>query len=165
MPVNRFFSVFKTAARGLAVQRKRLLAASQNIANANTTRGLDGINPYKPRRVQTSISNQQPFGITLHQAELEMRTTNPLHFPTPITEPGETSTRNLGPQAEVVKQDKYVYKYEPDNPDADANGMVKYPDVNMVEEMTRMVSANRLYEANLSSVEAEKEIVKRSFEI
>jgi flagellar basal-body rod protein FlgC len=43
--------------------------------------------------------------------------------------------------------------------------MVKYPDVDMVQEMTRMVSANRLYEANLSVVQAEKSIIKSSFEI
>ena len=43
--------------------------------------------------------------------------------------------------------------------------MVQYPDIDMVREMTEMVSANRLYEANLSSIEAEKEIIKRALEI
>jgi len=56
-------------------------------------------------------------------------------------------------------------EYDPEHPDANEQGMVKYPDVDLVEEMTRMVSANRLYEANLSVIEAEKEIIKRSFEI
>lgn len=151
--------------RGLALQRKRLLVASQNIANANTTRGLDGINPYKPRRVRVSSPGQSTFGMIMQNADLEMRTTNPRHLSSPVAMVNQQGTKDLGPQAEVVKQNKFRYKYEPDNPDADENGMVKYPDVNMVEEMTRMVSANRLYEANLSAVEAEKEIIKRSFEI
>jgi len=65
----------------------------------------------------------------------------------------------------VVEQDKFRYEYDPKHPDADENGMVRYPDVDLIREMTQMVSANRLYEANLSSIEAEKEIIKRSFDI
>ena len=66
---------------------------------------------------------------------------------------------------EVVEQEKFKYEYDPNHPHADENGMVKYPDVDMVKEMAEMVSANRLYEANLSSIEAEKELLKRSLEI
>ncbi len=164
MPINRFFSVFKTAGRGLALQRKQLLIASENIANANTTRGADGTGPYKPRRVRASASHQE-FGQVLQHTELKMRTTNPLHFSSPVEGLNENNTKDLGPQSNVIKQNKFRYKYEPDNPAADANGMVKYPAVDMVEEMTHVVSANRLYEANLSVVSAEKEIVKRSLEI
>jgi len=72
---------------------------------------------------------------------------------------------NLGPGLEVVEQDKFRYEYDPNHPDADENGMVRYPDVDLIREMTQMVSANRLYEANLSSIEAEKQIIKRAFEI
>ncbi|HYW36060.1 MAG TPA: flagellar basal body rod C-terminal domain-containing protein [Balneolaceae bacterium] len=165
MNIQRFFSVFKTAGRGLALERKKLSIASENIANANTTRGLNGVGPYKPRRVNASLNGPQAFGMNLQNAKLKMRTTNPLHRSVPSAELGGGSSRDLGPQATVVKQNKFRYKYEPDNPDADANGMVKYPDVNMVKEMTHMVSANRLYEANLSSIEAEKAMIKRSFRI
>ena len=71
----------------------------------------------------------------------------------------------LGPVFEVVEQEKFRYEYDPNHPDADENGMVKYPDIDMVKEMAVMVSANRLYEANLSSIEAEKELLKKSLEI
>ncbi len=77
---------------------------------------------------------------------------------------GEKAT-GLGPDFQVTEQNKFRYEYDPNHPDADENGMVKYPDIDMVREMTEMVSANRLYEANLSSIEAEKEIIKRSLEI
>ena len=71
----------------------------------------------------------------------------------------------LGPAFEVVEQEKFRYEYDPNHPDANENGMVRYPDIDMVKEMAVMVSANRLYEANLSSIEAEKEILKKSLEI
>ena len=165
MPIDRFFSVFKTAGRGLALQRKNISVASENIANANTTRGLDGRGPYKPKRVRASVGNQQSFGLTLQNSVIEMRTSSSLHRAAPSFETGPAGTPDLGPQTEVVQQDNYRFEYDPDHPDADENGMVKYPDIDMVEEMTSMVSANRLYEANLSVIEAEKEIVKRSMEI
>ena len=72
---------------------------------------------------------------------------------------------NLAPQFEVVEQDRFRYEYDPNHPDADENGMVRYPDIDMVKEMAEMVNANRLYEANLSSIEAEKDILKKSLEI
>jgi flagellar basal-body rod protein FlgC len=54
---------------------------------------------------------------------------------------------------------------DPTHPHADAEGYVEYPDVNIVEEMAHMVSANRIYEANLSAVQAAKEMIKRTLEI
>lgn len=165
MNTDRFFSVFKTAGRGLSLQRRNISVASENIANANTTRGADGINPYKPKRILASVSGEQPFGLTLQDSVMEMRTTGSLHRSSPSINASSGGIPDLGPQAETVAQDKYRFEYDPDHPDADENGMVKYPDVDMVEEMTHMVSANRLYEANLSVIEAEKMIIKRSLEI
>lgn len=165
MNIDRFFSVFKTAGRGLALQRQNISVASENIANANTTRGLDGRTPYKPKRVRASVSGGQSFGLTLQNSVIEMSTSSSLHRSAPSTGVKMGGTRNMGPQMEVVEQNKFRFEYDPTHPDADENGMIKYPDVDMVEEMTNMVSANRLYEANLSVIEAEKEIIKRSLEI
>ncbi len=162
---DRFFSVFKTAGRGLSLQRRNISVAAENIANANTTRGADGINPYKPKRILASVSGQQQFGLALQDSVMDMRTPGSLHRSSPSIDAAAGGTRDLGPQAETVEQDKYRFEYDPDHPDADENGMVKYPDVDMVEEMTHMISANRLYEANLSVIEAEKMIIKRSLEI
>lgn len=71
----------------------------------------------------------------------------------------------LGPQFDIEEKESFRFEFDPDHPDADENGMVRYPDIDLVREMAEMVSANRLYEANLSSIEAEKEIIKRSMEI
>lgn len=164
MEVNRFFSVFKTAGRGLAAQRRQISIAAENIANANTTRTAGG-GPYRPKTLQLSVGDRGRFEQALEESLLQMNTTQSGHMAEPSPVDSGAGTEDLGPRAQVVEQERYRYEYDPDHPDADENGMVRYPDVDMVEEMTRMVSANRLYEANLSVIEAEKEIIKRSFEI
>ncbi len=164
MEIGRFFSVFKTASRGLAVQRERIAVASENIANAYTSKGPDGINPYKPKTLSTSVGEVGTFTKALQQTVVQVQTTSDGHSNS-VLFGDESPIPDMGPQSEVVELEKYRFEYDPHHPDADENGMVKYPDIDMVEEMTEIVSANRLYEANLSVIEAEKEIIKRSLEI
>ncbi len=164
MPIGRLFSVFKTASAGLAIQRKQIEVSAENIANAKTTRVAGTNEPYKPHRVVTHGTGNS-FNDTLIQTELELRKTNPKHLGLNDLENGTSNGPSMAPDAQVVSEPKYRYEYDPENPDADANGMVKYPDINLVEEMTNMVSANRLYEANLSVVQSEKQIIKQSLEI
>lgn len=166
MDAGRFFSVFKTAGKGLAAQRRQISVASENIANAHTTSRLNGVGPYKPKTVINSMGGSGRFERALKDSLLQMRTSQSTHLPEPQSEQKRLAGgENLGPITEVQEQEKFRFEYDPEHPDADENGMVRYPDVDMVEEMTRMVSANRLYEANLSVIEAEKQILKRSFEI
>lgn len=165
MDVDRFFSVFKTAGRGLSVQRQNIEIAAENIANAGTTRRAGGVGPYRPKMLHTSVGSRARFDRALKDSILDMQTTDANHRSAPSVEQDSLSNRGLGPEAEIRELEKYRFEYDPHHPDADENGMVKYPDIDMVEEMTRMVSANRLYEANLSVIEAEKEIIKRSLEI
>ncbi len=164
MNPDRFFSVFKTAGRGLAAQRKQISVASENIANANTTRRLDRRGPYRPKMLHATAGGRNRFQKALENSILQMRTSDGSHMAQPGSQQKQ-GTVDLGPQTEVMEQDKFRFEYDPEHPDANENGMVKYPDVDMVQEMTRMVSANRLYEANLSVIEAEKSIIKSSFEI
>lgn len=165
MNIDRFFSVFKTASRGLAAQRQQISIASENIANANTTRRLGGLGPYRPKTLRLSVVDDGQFQQVLKDSLLQMHTSEAGHIAQPETLQQDRGLADLGPKTEVIEQDSFRYEYDPDHPDADSNGMVKYPDVDMVQEMTRMVSANRLYEANLSVVQAEKSIIKSSFEI
>jgi flagellar basal-body rod protein FlgC len=165
MNVDRFFSVFKTAGRGLAAQRKQISVASENIANANTTRRLGGRGPYRPKMLHATVGDRTRFQKALKNSILQMQTSDGSHMTQPGTQQNQGRIVDLGPQTKVVEQQKFRFEHDPDHPDADENGMVKYPDIDMVEEMTRMVSANRLYEANLSVIEAEKSIIKSSFEI
>ncbi|MEX0769867.1 MAG: flagellar basal body rod protein FlgC [Balneolaceae bacterium] len=161
--MDRFFSVFKTSGNALAIQRRRVQIASENLANSRTTETGNG--PYKPKRLHLSQPEEAGFRRTLLNSVLKMRTVNDLHREEPEIEQQLQETVNLAPSASTVEENRFRYEYDPGHPDADENGMVRYPDIDMVEEMTNLVSANRLYEANLSVIEAEKEIIKRSFEI
>lgn len=147
-------SLFQTAASGLEVQKKRLEAAAQNIANSRVS-STPGSKGYQIKSVSSKGPEDTDF-LNVFQNQLE--------GPESIID-GSDSANNLGPTSEIVETAKYRYEYDPSHPDADENGMVQYPDVDMVREMASMVSANRLYEANLSVIEAAKQIMKRSMEI
>lgn len=163
---NSMFSTFQTASQGLAVQREKISVASRNIANAGTSSPEGSNKVYRPQSVQTSAVSRESFRQVLLESVSSLNTTHPKHFSTSQGSIGAQHTQQgLGPNFEIAEADNFRYEYDPNHPDADENGMVRYPDIDMVREMTQMVSATRLYEANMSSIEAEKEIIKRSFEI
>lgn len=115
------------SAAGMSAQSARLKVISQNIANADSVGTRDGAEPYR-RQI---ISFKQ---------ELDKQTGVSMVKPDKITKD----------KAEFVK------RYEPNNPNADANGTVMYPNVNNVMEMVDMREARRSYEANLNVIEASK---------
>lgn len=163
---DRLFSTFQTAGRGLAVQREKIATASRNIANAGVSAPKGSGNIYSPQAVQTKAVHQDNFKNVLLDSMSNLKRTDPKHFDQ--AGPAQSISQNsggLGPEFKVTEEDSFRYEYDPNHPDADENGMVRYPDVDLIREMTQLVSANRLYEANLSAVEAEKEIIKRSLEI
>lgn len=162
---KRIFSVFQTAARGLEAQRIALGTASENIANATTTRGANG-EPYALKRAVHEVADPQyaQFGDLLSQMQTQLKQRDGRHTPTSSLRRRLPETE-LGPTTEVREDPKIRLEYDPTHPHAGPDGYVRYPDVNVVEEMTRMVSANRIYEANLTSVQAAKEMIKRTLEI
>jgi len=165
MLINRFFSVFRTAARGMEAQRIAMSTASENIANASTTRTQDGT-PYDIKRaVHTGTGDRyQSFANTLNKMRSEMLTTDQRHINSPGFAP-EMQSLELGPTTEVQSEERIRMDFDPQHPHADENGYVAYPDINVVDEMARMISANRVYEANLSAVQSAKEMIKRTLEI
>lgn len=164
---DRVFSTFQTASQGLAVQRERIAAASRNIANANTSAAEGSHNIYRPQSVQTLAPDSGNFKKILSESLSSLKRTDPKHLSgraNPAGVPNATR-QGMGPSYQIAETDSFRYEYDPNHPDANEKGMVRYPDVDLVKEMTEMVSANKLYEANLSSIEAEKQIIKRSLEI
>ena len=111
----------------LDAERIRLDVIAQNIANANTTRGLDG-KPYQRREVV--------FETVLQNAQAQAGSANAI----PIPHVSNIKT-DPSPGGAV---------YEPGHPDADGNGMVHLPNVNIFNEMADMIVASRTYEANLA---------------
>ncbi len=165
MLINRLFGVFQTAARGLEAQRKSIATATENIANASTTRTADGT-PYNLKRTVHTGSNERynTFAELLNEMQGEMAVSDPRHFDE-STLLGELPDAELGPTTEIEAEERLRLEYDPSHPHADENGYVAYPDVNVVDEMARMISANRIYEANLSAVQSAKEMIKRTLEI
>lgn len=166
MPLpTRIFSFFRTAARGLEAQRMAMSAATENIANAATTRTDEGT-PYAIKRaVHTNpeVRNRRFYEL-LSRLRTAPRTQDSRHSSSPslLTRLPEAE---LGPETTIAETLRLRYEYDPTHPHADANGYVAYPDVNVVEEMAHLISANRIYEANLSTIQAAKEIIKRTLEI
>ncbi|TVQ66267.1 MAG: flagellar basal body rod protein FlgC [Balneolaceae bacterium] len=157
---DRIFTAFQTSAQGLAVQREKISAASRNIANAGTSAPAGSDKIYRPQAVETKGPARENFG------KLLLESVNNLNRPGSNRIGGSGEGRSgLGPQFKVVESDNFRMEFDPNHPDADENGMVRYPDIDMIREMTQMVTATRLYEANLSAIEAEKEIIKRSMDI
>lgn len=162
---NRHFSVFRTAARGMEAQRIAMATATENIANAQTSRTEDGT-PYAIKRAVHTGTNERysKFASILNEMRSDIASTNPRHLDG-STLRNDLPDIELGPTTEVQEDLRTRMEYDPTHPHADEAGYVTYPDVNVVDEMARMISANRIYEANLSAVQSAKEMIKRTLEI
>ena len=129
----------------LKAERTRLNIAAMNLANANTTRTLEG-GPYKAKSVVFAAKPLEgSFRDTLNSTAERLRSVV---------------------VAEVV-DDKAPFKevYDPSHPDADANGIVQMPNVNVAEQMVDMMSARRSYEANVTALDAVKNMALRALDI
>ncbi len=147
-----FFDTFRVGASALTAQRLRLDTISNNIANAETTRTAEG-GPYKRQEV---VFTTQGWN-TLFPAIVMAR-----------RDPGLQNTLPIkGVQVARIATDDSAGPrvYDPTHPDADAEGYVTYPNVNIAVEMTNMLSATRSYEAGLAVIEAAKRMAVQSLEI
>lgn len=155
----------RTAARGMAAQRRKLGAATENLANANTSRTEDG-DPYALKRVSQEVEDGEYARLQQRRIdpELELRSTDGRHLQG-ASKRLERGMEGLGPTTEIEEVEKERLEYDPSHPDADEEGYVHYPDVNVAQEMARMTSANRVYEANLSAVDATKKMVRETFKM
>lgn len=152
---DRISSAFQTAAQGLEMQRERINVASRNIANINASSVEGSASTYRPQTVKATAPEDSKFRAALRKSiSSEQGSLREAY-----------QSKNMGPSFEIEETDSFRLEYDPNHPDANEKGMVRYPDVDMVAEMSKMVSANRLYEANLSSIAAEKKIMKQSLKI
>lgn len=142
------FTSFDTSASGLTAQRYRMDIISQNVANANTTRTADGT-PYR-RKV---VVFEEKGGRTSFDSVL-----------------GRVKDNYAGKGVRVSKvtEDQWTEMkkvYDPSHPDADENGYVMYPNVDIVTEMTNLIDASRAYEANATAFSASKSIATKGLNI
>ena len=141
------FTAFDISATGLTAERYRMDTIAENVANANTTRTADGT-PYRRKIVtfttqETEVDNRN-FGRVLDsvvgsgrtQRRRDVVSDDMIGYGVKITDIHEDNKTQMN------------MVYDPAHPDADENGYVTYPNVNIVTEMTNLIDASRAYEAN-----------------
>lgn len=141
-----FMTALDIGGSALSAQRTYMNVVSMNLANAKTTRTADGQGPYQRKSVAMESTRATPFGQAMNDA--------------------------LGQELQGVRVTGIVNDsrpprqvYEPGHPDADQNGYVQYPDINVVEEMTNMIQATRSYEASTTTITTIKAMYNKALEI
>ncbi|SKA70804.1 flagellar basal-body rod protein FlgC [Paucidesulfovibrio gracilis DSM 16080] len=141
-----FMTALDIGASGLRAQRAYLNVISMNMANARTTRTVEG-GPYQRKALSLESS---PVYTPFDEA-MKDQLNRDLHG---VTVRG------------MVKDDRpFKMVYEPGHPDANEEGYVAYPDINVVEEMTNMINTMRSYEANTQSIDSVKKMFTKALRI
>lgn len=142
------FGAIDISASGLTAQRMRMDIISENIANVNTTRTPAGGAYRRKVAVFEAREPENRFSGMLNQAVEEQKV-------------------GQGVRVAGIAEDNTPFKmvYDPNNPDANAQGYVAMPNVNIVTEMVDMISATRAYEANVTAVNSTKSIAMKALEI
>jgi flagellar basal-body rod protein FlgC len=139
-------TAFDIAASGMSAERTSMNVISMNLANSKTTRTATG-GPYQRKAVALrQASVESPFASAMNSAMDEQ-------------------LKGVKVAGIVTDNRPPRQVYEPGNPDADKSGYVSYPDINMVEEMTNMITTSRSYEANVASVNNVKSMYSRALTI
>jgi flagellar basal-body rod protein FlgC len=150
-----FFSALRAAGAALTAQRLRADLIANNIANMNTTRTAEG-GPYRRQQAIFAARQEQvPFGDLLFARGMA----GPAAGSAPSPRGGVDVIR----VSDDGRPPKRVF--EPDHPDANAEGYVEYPDIDPVTEMADMMSATRAYEANVTTLNAAKGMALKALEI
>ena len=144
------FTAFDISASGLTAQRYRMDIISQNVANANTTRTENG-DPYVRKVVyfeEKGVRGSDTFSHVLNSVS--------------------KNYAGKGVKVAKVMEDTKTPQnmvYDPSHPDADENGCVMYPNVNIITEMTNLIDASRSYEANATAFDAAKAMAQQGLQI
>jgi flagellar basal-body rod protein FlgC len=147
-----FFDALQISSSGLSAQRLRMNLISANLANINTTRTEAG-GPYRRKDpvFAARVTAQSRSGEASFRELLGNRREELLKEVAVV---------------EIVEDSRPpIRKYDPMHPDADANGYVAMPNINLMEEMVNMISATRSYEANVTAIKSAKDMALKALEI
>lgn len=141
-----FLTGMRVSSSGMTAQRARMNAISSNIANINTTQTPEG-GPYRRKEVIFgAMPQQREFGEILAG-----KVDEDIHRVQVV----DIAPDRRGPQM----------KYEPTHADANEDGYVAYPNINMMQEMVDMIQASRAYEANVSAMNTSKNMALSALDI
>ena len=145
------FDALNISGSALSAERLRMDVTAENLANANTTRGADG-GAYRRKVVvlEQQAGGGSTFGNQLASAMQRDGGQNP----------GGVQVRAI---AEDTTPNRRVY--DPGHPDADQQGYVEMPNVDSVTEMVDLISASRAYEANVTAMQAAKQMFTKTLEL
>jgi len=143
------FGGMEISASGLTAQRLRMDVTAENLANAQTTKGADG-QPYRRKEVVLREMSQGGFGAQLTAAI-----------------GAGSNSRPGGVKVAQIATDQTAGKmvYDPSHPDANAQGYVQMPNVDTVTEMVDLIDSSRAYEANVTAMQASKQMFTKTLEI
>ncbi|CEI72255.1 MULTISPECIES: flagellar basal body rod protein FlgC [Romboutsia] len=129
------FSGMRISASGLTAERMRMDIISSNVANMQTTRTKNG-GAYRRKVASFEENYDEKLGM-------------------------------LGVKTKKIEEDKSPLRkiYEPNHPDADKDGYVEYPNVDLLAEMSDLISASRAYESNVDTLNAQKNMISKALEI
>lgn len=166
------FDVFDVAASGMQAQRIKMDAISSNVANINTTRQPDGsVGPY----IKKDVSFR-----AIYDAKLSQGASNFSNNSTDARFDPNTGTMTInsgislnkgqmssGVEVDAISDSKNPIRtvYDPSHPDANADGFVQMPNINIVEEMVGMVTASKAYEANSVAASNAKSMIQAAMRI
>ncbi len=141
-----FLTGMRVSSSGMTAQRMRMNTISSNIANINTVRTPEG-GPYRRKDVVfEAMPDANNFGEIITK--------------TPNRDVNRVQVTDV-----LVDRRAPLMKYEPDHPDANEDGYVAYPNINLMEEMTNMIQATRSYEANVSAMRATKDMALSALDL
>jgi flagellar basal-body rod protein FlgC len=168
MSLVGLFSDLSISASGLRAQRIRQNTISSNLANVETTRTEKG-GPYRRQfPVFSADTDQRDTRLINQEIKLTGVTTQENHLPIPpLSFPRDERFFGSGVRVDEIREDSRPPKmvYDPAHPDADKNGYVAMPNINVVEEMTNMIAATRAYEANVTAFNASKNMYMQALQI
>ena len=141
-----FLTSMDISSSGMAANRKRMNAISSNIANAQTTRTVEG-GPYRRKEVVFGSEPARENFSDILEGEMGQ------------------NVRKVHATEVLSMNEAPILKYEPGHVDANEKGYVAYPNVNVMKEMANMISASRSYEANISALNTAKSMALKSLEI
>ncbi|MED3623996.1 flagellar basal body rod protein FlgC [Neobacillus thermocopriae] len=144
------FDSLNISASALSAQRLRMDVVSSNIANAQTTRGTYVDGKWEPYRRKTVV--MEPRERTFNQV---------------LQGHLQTRTELQGVRVTKIAEDQTPFKlvYDPSHPDADAQGYVKMPNVDLSKEMVDLLATSRAYEANVTAFNTGKSLMLKALEI
>ncbi|MBW9090137.1 flagellar basal body rod protein FlgC [Rhizobium wenxiniae] len=134
--MDSLIASLKIAGSGMEAQSTRLRIVSENIANARTTGDTAGADPYRRKIITFAEEMDRASGFNL------------------------VDVKKIG-----TDQGDFVEEYDPDHPAANEQGMVKYPNVNVLIEMADLREANRSYEANLQSIKQTRDMISSTIDL